>query len=546
MGQTLQGQAPDGTYVPLFVDNTGKLMTSGGSGGSSTSSGNKSNDVALTQLPMSSAWAFPDNAINAVTDIKANFFSVLKPIWYEVNTAGTGALVLRNNSTFGTNFFYTAANAKIVRQNSAVQYVNVSCGDTTQMNALCSDPAKRATAIATLIAFCQSELFEGVELDFEDFGQWDNVAGSYANYKTFVTELGTALHAASLKLMIDCPPIWNNSVTVTTNEWTNRNSQGYYDFKYEDFESLPVDYLVPMAYDYEYDMSSGTPNQPLEWLDDILTWVKSKITDVSRIVVGLPSAGYSGATAGYAITGRTFTFLAAQTGFSAASRDASSAEIIWANGGISYAAIDDYAMNVKIARCMANGIYSYSLWHIGDNRYGTMPLNQNNSYVDLTSAQTITGAKQFNGNVGFYGTGPVAKPAATTDLGTVLSALGLRTAGTAYTFTTTGAVSFGSAAVTSLRTAFSARTTGYTILVTDNTVTGDTTSAAFNIQLPTAVGFAGREHTIKRINAGANNLTVTTTSSQTIDGATTYVLSAQWKYVTVKSDGANWIIVANN
>ena len=44
----------------------------------------------------------------------------------------------------------------------------------------------------------------------------------------------------------------------------------------------------------------------------------------------------------------------------------------------------------------------------------------------------------------------------------------------------------------------------------------------------------------------ANAVTVGTTSSQTIDGAATYALSAQYKYVKVVSDGSHWIIVGNN
>jgi hypothetical protein len=94
--------------------------------------------------------------------------------------------------------------------------------------------------------------------------------------------------------------------------------------------------------------------------------------------------------------------------------------------------------------------------------------------------------------------------------------------------------------------AFSAKTSAHTILTSDEIITGDATSAIFTITLPTAVGKAGQTYTIKRINSGANAVTVGTTTSQTIDGSTTYALSAQYKYVKVVSDGANWIIVGNN
>ena len=90
------------------------------------------------------------------------------------------------------------------------------------------------------------------------------------------------------------------------------------------------------------------------------------------------------------------------------------------------------------------------------------------------------------------------------------------------------------------------KTSAYTILTSDEIITADATSALFTITLPTAVGVTGQTYTIKRINSGSNAVTVGTTSSQTIDGITTYALSAQYKYVKVVSDGANWIIIGNN
>ena len=94
--------------------------------------------------------------------------------------------------------------------------------------------------------------------------------------------------------------------------------------------------------------------------------------------------------------------------------------------------------------------------------------------------------------------------------------------------------------------AIAAKSAAYTALVSDEIITGDATSAAFTITLPTAVGKTGQTYTIKRINAGANAVTVGTTSSQNIDGAATYALSMQYKYVKVVSDGSHWIIVGNN
>lgn len=91
------------------------------------------------------------------------------------------------------------------------------------------------------------------------------------------------------------------------------------------------------------------------------------------------------------------------------------------------------------------------------------------------------------------------------------------------------------------------KTANYTASTNDDVILGDAASVgAFQVTLPSATGTNGRRYTVKKTDSGGNAVTVGTTSSQTIDGSTTYALSAQWKYVTVCSDGTNWKIVANN
>jgi hypothetical protein len=95
---------------------------------------------------------------------------------------------------------------------------------------------------------------------------------------------------------------------------------------------------------------------------------------------------------------------------------------------------------------------------------------------------------------------------------------------------------------TSFATAYTASGVNITATIAHNVI--DLTATGLTATLPTAVGITGREYTIKLTAIGTG--TVATTSSQTIDGSTTYSLLAQYKYVTVKSTGANWIIIANN
>ena len=82
-------------------------------------------------------------------------------------------------------------------------------------------------------------------------------------------------------------------------------------------------------------------------------------------------------------------------------------------------------------------------------------------------------------------------------------------------------------------------TSTYTASPDDYTI--DCTSGTFNVTLPTASSIRGRIFKVK--NSGVGTITVDTTGGQTIDGASTKVLSTQYQVITVQSTGANWIVL---
>lgn len=84
--------------------------------------------------------------------------------------------------------------------------------------------------------------------------------------------------------------------------------------------------------------------------------------------------------------------------------------------------------------------------------------------------------------------------------------------------------------------AYLATATSITLTSAHSTVA--VTATGQTITLPTAVGSTGRYYTVKLKAAGS--VTIATTSSQTIDGVTTLVLSVLNDVATVQSDGANW------
>jgi hypothetical protein len=86
------------------------------------------------------------------------------------------------------------------------------------------------------------------------------------------------------------------------------------------------------------------------------------------------------------------------------------------------------------------------------------------------------------------------------------------------------------------------RTTLYNADLSDDIIL--CSSAAFTVTLPTAVGCTGKVFTIKKTDVTlANIITIATTSSQTIDGATTTTLNTQYETLTLQSDGANWQVL---
>jgi hypothetical protein len=85
----------------------------------------------------------------------------------------------------------------------------------------------------------------------------------------------------------------------------------------------------------------------------------------------------------------------------------------------------------------------------------------------------------------------------------------------------------------------------YTALATKTVIRADASAGAITINLPTAVGIAGRTYKIYRtdVASSTNLITIDANSTETIDSNLTYRLyTAEW--VHIESDGANWQVIA--
>lgn len=101
----------------------------------------------------------------------------------------------------------------------------------------------------------------------------------------------------------------------------------------------------------------------------------------------------------------------------------------------------------------------------------------------------------------------------------------------------------GSTATVSVGSAIASPTGNYTATSSATVILANASGASFTVTLPTAVGATGLTYRVKRLNTGANTVTIGTTSAQTIDGATTQILTLQYTSLDVISDGSNWSIL---
>ncbi len=299
------------------------------------------------------AWIFPgEPACGAMDEIAdGRRIDVLKPEYYQVSY--TGDLRFLTETDYGCNA-YSEANVAKVKKYSSEQFVTVASAY-TGMVGLVSSPTKRQAAINELVTFVNNTGFTGVEIDFEDYGTWTKT--DYANYKLFLTQLGDALHASGKQLMVDVPPMEINK------------PYAYYELSYADFNTLPVDYMVIMAYDHAFDEGVDAGLSPHLWVINVIKRAQAEITDPSKIVMGIPSYGYIGKKGTYSIDQKTYDQLKDMPGFASAVRHSASSEMTFTRGDQVYFYSDSKAVSFKKLVANLFGIYNVSVWHLGGNEW---------------------------------------------------------------------------------------------------------------------------------------------------------------------------------
>lgn len=297
------------------------------------------------------AWMYPSEpGCNAQKEYHdGRQIDILKPEFFTVNG---GSLFLYDAENSSCNGFSPAFVADL-KKYSKQQFVTISSASADDMNTFFESALGEGDDIDVLVKFITTNNLTGIELDFEDFGGWSK--DSYANFLLFVDRLGTKLHANGKKLMLDGPSI------------ADANEQTWFNWRYEDFVDLPVDYIVIMAYDYQFDHGIGEPIAPLDWMNSVIKWASNRYPK-ERLSVGVPSYGYEGVI-GKRPYIRTYDQLKNKPGFASAERDSSSGELTWQSGKNVYFYQDTESIRQKIAQVKKSGLNSISIWHLGGNQW---------------------------------------------------------------------------------------------------------------------------------------------------------------------------------
>ena len=95
-------------------------------------------------------------------------------------------------------------------------------------------------------------------------------------------------------------------------------------------------------------------------------------------------------------------------------------------------------------------------------------------------------------------------------------------------------------------TAIGAAGSPYTVLPSQHVILVTTGASDYTLNLPTAIGIVGKPYKIKKVDSGVGTVIIDPYSTQTVDGASTFVLTDQYDFVDIVSDNANWQVLSTN
>jgi HAD superfamily hydrolase (TIGR01509 family) len=222
-------------------------------------------------------FVLPDAEETLATE--GRYLRQVSPVWYSVQGA-TAITVDGNLQPDDTAKFIAATRASGAKVVPSI----VDAMGAGGMAAVLADPAQRAAHVAAIADLAATNGFDGIDLDYEKFAFADNRATWSTTrplWISFLTELGTRLHADGRTLSVSVPYIKDGGRT---------DDSGYWVYDYGGM-APHVDEIRIMAYDYSTDKPG--PIAPLSFVTQAMTAAKKVVHDDSKLVLGVALYGYN-------------------------------------------------------------------------------------------------------------------------------------------------------------------------------------------------------------------------------------------------------------
>jgi hypothetical protein len=100
------------------------------------------------------------------------------------------------------------------------------------------------------------------------------------------------------------------------------------------------------------------------------------------------------------------------------------------------------------------------------------------------------------------------------------------------------------AAILQMDPATRTETAAYTAAPWDHTIRVDATAGAVTVTLPPASLHTGKVYVVLKVDASGNAVTINPDAAETINGAATRSLAAQFNVAMIQSNGASWDVLS--
>lgn len=289
---------------------------------------------------LADAWIYPDAAGALGTLKTAGNINAVKEEFMHVEDDGS-LRQINQNEDYPNG--YSPQNVALIKQHSKEQYFTVSGAlDGTRQAMQNPETIPKIVALADRADF-------NVEIDWEDFGEWD--PDYYDSFKTFTKTLHAKLQDHGHKLMIDGPPIYDQT------------SQSWYQWKYEEIQPL-VDETVMMVYDNQFDTGAGNSIAPADWSRQCMKWLKDKTG--GKGIAGVAAYGYEGRTGSYRMAINTTDGIRRRADGVTFRRN-SDGELTATKDGMFYDIADQETLARRLQQVEDSGLRRLSVWSLGQN-----------------------------------------------------------------------------------------------------------------------------------------------------------------------------------